>query len=257
MLERRLKYLYDVVDYFVIVESNITHAGNHKPLNFRQNMSRYRPYLDKIIYSPIHLDPAHFDFAKPVTSLDLTHAAWQVEHLQRNHITETLKFFDDYDVVMVGDCDEIPYRHIIPTIADTLHASAYNLCVLEQQLFYYNFKKLQLPTWYGTAVTFNGAAKQTGTQWLRDYRMEFVGIQNAGCHLSYWGDANYIQQKIKNFSHQEYNTPEYTDLGNIQTAIESGADLYNRASCSIDFNPAVLPADFYRTFNNVAHTLDA
>lgn len=253
VLEGRLQYLYDHVDYFVIVESNITHAGNPKPLNFLQNMSRYKQYLDKIIYSPFHINPADFDFDKQITSLDLGHAAWQVEHLQRDHITQTLKFFNDYDVVMVGDCDEIPDQRIIPELGSVVHNSQHNLCVLGQNMFYYNFKKLRATDWYGTTVTFNGLARQTGTQWLRDYRAGFNFIPNAGWHISYWGDEHYIQTKIKNFSHQEYNYSEFTDLSNIKTAIDSGTDLYNRPTFAIDFDETALPIDFYSIFDKISY----
>ena len=60
LLEGRLEYLYDVVDYFVIVEADITHAGNKKELNFLNNIKRYKPYLDKIIYQPISIDTTPF-----------------------------------------------------------------------------------------------------------------------------------------------------------------------------------------------------
>ena len=52
ILEGRLEYLYDHVDYFVIVESNLTFSGNTKPLYFMNNMSRYKKYLDKVLYFP-------------------------------------------------------------------------------------------------------------------------------------------------------------------------------------------------------------
>ena len=42
ILEGRLEYLYDTVDYFVIVESDITHSGQKKSLNYANNIDRYR-----------------------------------------------------------------------------------------------------------------------------------------------------------------------------------------------------------------------
>lgn len=50
LLELRLKTLYNVVDYFVIVESNKTHHNVPKPYNFAENITRYEDYWEKIIY---------------------------------------------------------------------------------------------------------------------------------------------------------------------------------------------------------------
>ncbi len=36
-------------------------------------------------------------------------------------------------------------------------------------------------------------------------------IKNAGWHLSYFGDAKFISNKLQNFTHQEHNTVEMTD----------------------------------------------
>lgn len=48
VLELRIKELYDVVDYFVIVEGTHTHKGVPKEANFLIHKERYVPYLDKI-----------------------------------------------------------------------------------------------------------------------------------------------------------------------------------------------------------------
>ena len=37
LLEIRLNTLKDSVDYFVIVESNVTHSGQFKPLYYEEN----------------------------------------------------------------------------------------------------------------------------------------------------------------------------------------------------------------------------
>lgn len=253
VLKGRLEYLYDYVDYFVIVESNITYAGNPKPLNFLQNKSRYKKYLDKVIYSPKYFNISDFNFDKKITSLDLSHASWQVEHQQRDHITDTLRFFDDDAIVIVGDCDEIPDRKFIPHFKNDLDNDSYKLRVLKQNVFYYNFRKLQTNDWYGPVVTVNSVAKHAGAQWLRDYRSGFTEIHNAGWHISYWGDEYYIQNKIKNAAHREYDYDEYTDLDRIRTVIELGSDLYNRTSDTCDFDESSLPRDFYNIFDKISY----
>ena len=49
ILKIRFEELYDVVDYFVIVEADHTHTGKPKPWNFEENKFRYSQYASKII----------------------------------------------------------------------------------------------------------------------------------------------------------------------------------------------------------------
>ena len=48
VLDLRLNILNSIVDKFVIVESKIDHAGNHKKLNF--NINNFTKFKDKIEY---------------------------------------------------------------------------------------------------------------------------------------------------------------------------------------------------------------
>ena len=48
-LEIRLEELYEVVDYFIIIESKYTHTGEMKPFYLRENLYKFTKYADKII----------------------------------------------------------------------------------------------------------------------------------------------------------------------------------------------------------------
>ena len=50
LLQYRLAALYDYVDFFILVEANITHAGHPKPTYFIDNMHLFEKYRDKIIH---------------------------------------------------------------------------------------------------------------------------------------------------------------------------------------------------------------
>ena len=60
ILEIRLNVLYEHVDYFVIVESSITHSGEEKPFYFEENKERYSKFLDKIIHYKVYDTPNDF-----------------------------------------------------------------------------------------------------------------------------------------------------------------------------------------------------
>jgi hypothetical protein len=59
-----------------------------------------------------------------------------------------------------------------------------------------------------------------------------AGIANAvnpgGWHLSYFMSPELIREKIKAFSHQEWNKEPYLNLDSITAAINSGKDLFSR-----------------------------
>jgi len=53
LLEVRIHELYDVIDTFVIVESNVTFSGEPKPLVYHENSDRFRFAQDKIVYHAV------------------------------------------------------------------------------------------------------------------------------------------------------------------------------------------------------------
>ena len=72
-LEIRLNETYHHVDYFVLVEGAQTFTGLPKPMHLRDNMHRFAPYKDKIIYHELTYPPG---FAAERT--------WDMEDHQRN-----------------------------------------------------------------------------------------------------------------------------------------------------------------------------
>ena len=57
ILEMRLNILYDYVDYFVIVESSVTHTGLEKEYIFEKNKERFSKFVDKIILFKVENTP--------------------------------------------------------------------------------------------------------------------------------------------------------------------------------------------------------
>src|ERR1700761_3599774 len=52
MLEIRIAELQDVVDKFIILESNVTYSGQPKRLYFDENRALFEQWADKIHYKP-------------------------------------------------------------------------------------------------------------------------------------------------------------------------------------------------------------
>ena len=59
-------------------------------------------------------------------------------------------------------------------------------------------------------------------------------IKNGGWHLSYFGDINFIKNKINNFAHQEFNNNNFTDIKKIEERVKKCSDLYDRKDTTMN-----------------------
>lgn len=220
LLLYRLTILYDKVDYFVLVESRQTFAGNPKPLYFQDNISLFQSFLPKII--PIVID-------MPYTSptIDYTKGQqWVNEAFQRNSIDQGIKTLSltDQDIIMISDVDEIP---------DMTSFVLYKIdkpysCV--QDMYYYDLHTKSGTKWFGhvgTKILPFFLYKQSTPHIIRNIKT-FPLMEPGGWHLSYFGDSSFIKNKIQEFSHQELNTREFTDTEAITEKIKKGKDLFDR-----------------------------
>lgn len=231
MLEKRLEYLYNDVDLFVIVESNYTFSGNAKPLHFLNNQQRFKKYLDKILYCPYYIDLSKYDLSNKDKG-----EFFAIEIDQRNHIGDMLKFFPNDAVIIFGDVDEIPIKNKIQEAISGLNYNGFETIRFDCEMFLYNFKQKQVMDWCGSIVCYNKYIQRVGAQWARSSRVYNAALNKAGYHLSYWGDASRIKYKIENFAHTEYNKTEYTAVDKIQERINKGIDIFSREA---DFNQLI------------------
>lgn len=228
ILEGRLEYLYDTVDLFVIVESNLTHSGKPKPLNLLNNMSRYKKYLDKVLYFPFCAYPDHYDFTKlPTHDRDFDNGFWRMENAQRNHIRQALEFFPNDALVAVSDVDEIPHRNCFD-IVNKNFTEHWNLFAIQQTYYAYNFKQKAAKPWHGTVMAKNQTVKNWSPQTCRDNKYNCALVPNGGWHLTFWGGVEKIQEKLESYAHQELNTSKHKDPAYIRQQMISGKDLFNR-----------------------------
>jgi hypothetical protein len=183
VLKKRLKYLDKVVDKFIIVESTVTHRGDEKKLFFDENKKDFDEWLDKITHVIVRDNP---DDKNP----------WSRENHQRNCILRGLDNCNENDLIMISDVDEIPNREAIK-LPDGIQVLTYNMIA-----FQYSFKFIQnIEPWFGTVLTTFKFLKTTSPQNLRDTRWSNTYYQNAGWHLSSFGDAEFAANKNFHFAH--------------------------------------------------------
>ena len=224
MLEYRLNLLYDIVDYFIIVESTHTFMGNEKKLYFQENKERFKDFEDKII----HIIVEDFPFIQPNVDVK-KNEQWENENFQRKQIERGVKKIDmkPVDIIIVSDVDEIPNPEVLKEIKT--EKITIGIIRLEMDFYYYNLCSKFEDKWNKAIIFTYGKQKKH----IFDYsyprnNIKTGSIKNGGWHLSYFGDLNFISNKLKEFSHQEFNNDEFTSLEKIQNRIENNKDLFNR-----------------------------
>lgn len=249
LLEGRLKYLNESVDYFVLVESNITQSGHDKPLHFAENLIRYKEYLGKILYFPFIVDKSKFNYNKfPSWERDYNTGPWQQENAQRDYISKALTLFSDNDIIMISDLDEIPHKGCI-NIAKDYFSKGWDRLAVEQDHYAYNFRQKQVVPIRGTTISTNKVAKEQGPQRLRNEKYGYGLITNGGWHLTYWGDVKTIQYKIETFAHQELNQEKFKDPEHIKEKILKGEDMFDRSNPYVKVDPVQsIPKDILEIF---------
>jgi beta-1,4-mannosyl-glycoprotein beta-1,4-N-acetylglucosaminyltransferase len=250
MLEFRLRMLWPVVDFFLIVESDVTFSGEAKPYYFLGNLPRFAWAKDKILYHKVSINPSIYDKSAPKpTKYTPEHSCWNIEAAQRNAIVDGCYALPSDATVLMGDLDEIPTREALVYLLDTMpHAQA--PVVFQQAMFYYNLKFLRKELWHGTIASTLETLRISGAQKLRDRRNGIpYAIKNGGWHLSYFNNVEGIRNKIESLSHRELDLPEYKDEAHIAYCMETGEDLFDRDVPIKRVHPQEFP-EYFREYAN-------
>jgi beta-1,4-mannosyl-glycoprotein beta-1,4-N-acetylglucosaminyltransferase len=259
MLTYRLNLLYNIVDYFIIIEARQTHVGANKILYFNENKHLFQQFSDKIIHIIINLP-----FTKDTINISRGDQ-WVNEKYQRNCIANGLKHIDNQlspdDVIIIADLDEIPDPIMLEKIKR--NGLAKDIVRLEQDFYYYNLNNKRNEKWYHCKMLKVSKYKELNIS-CDDIRFFACDtIPNAGWHLSYFGNNEFIKNKLENFAHQEYNSSNYTDTSQIQNKIDNNLDLFNRDPsinsiikldiCDNNYLPPLYDK-FLKSFYNISET---
>lgn len=189
LLEIRLHELNSVVDVFVIVEATKTFSNQQKPLYFEENKQRFSNFSHKIKHVIIDDMP---DGENP----------WLREMHQRKMVIDRgFQDFQDNDIGMISDADEIPSPEVvanaIPVLCQTVQP------ILVKHFFCYFFANRALhkdgnfAAWGGTRIAPIYSWKgQTGREEIQNHVF-------GGWHMTYLGGLNNIKQKLTSYSHHK------------------------------------------------------
>jgi beta-1,4-mannosyl-glycoprotein beta-1,4-N-acetylglucosaminyltransferase len=227
LLYYRLKSLYNYVDKFVLVEANQTFMGNLKQLYYKENKHLFKEFEDKIVHVIVDLP-----FINNINTNN--NEQWINEKFQRNSIMEGINKLnlDINDLTIISDLDEIPDTKILLMLKENTINITSGIS-LEQDLYYYNLHCKHKGKWTLSKIVNYQELINKGPENVR--QTKYPVLENGGWHLSYFGDSTFIQNKLKEFSHQEYNNDYYTNQERITNAIKEGKDLFGRGYVPIDY----------------------
>lgn len=238
LLYYRLSILDEYVDKFILVESTRTFSGQTKPLFYLENKNKFEKFNDKIIHVIVNDMP----YRHPNINYNLNHQ-WENEYHQRNCIKRGIdslineKFLNDEDIMLTSDVDEIPNPNILINAKNNELSFDNNILNrLALDMYYYNlyYRIGEGSNWHGIKLFTFQAYKninltfQQMRVWEHTYNVPVVS--NGGWHLSYFGDIDFIINKIGSYSHQEYNNKSYLDKNQLVQKIKNGVNLLNNSS---------------------------
>jgi beta-1,4-mannosyl-glycoprotein beta-1,4-N-acetylglucosaminyltransferase len=225
LLNYRLNVLNDVVDYFILVEATHTHSGKAKELFYENNKSMFSKFHNKIIH--VIVDDLPYKFP----NIDYEQKQqWANEKFQRNCGARGLGPIPDLrrnDYIIIADLDEIPDPRILHQIKNDNVSFSLEVYALEMHFYFYNLHGKLPHKWYHTKII--SVDKLISIKRTFD-DVRFVQcpiISSAGWHLSYFGDENFISNKLKNFAHQEFNNDKFTNTYKIKEKLKIGQSIFD------------------------------
>jgi len=229
LVELRLKYLDSVVDYFVVIESNVTFTGKKKEWNFPDILkNNLKEFSNKIQYHQLNIEP---DKIKNEESWIIDNIKgddfWRIENFQRNYIKTVCKNFSDDDILIISDLDEIPSTKKLNFILNSDFKKIAPIA-LEQHLFHLDCNYLRLESWRGSIVTTMKVCNEFSPQKFRRLRNRISHFTDGGWSFSSFGGYDRVKEKIESYAHSEHNNDKFKNPEHIAHCQRTGADLFHR-----------------------------
>lgn len=241
ILKIRLYELYNVVDFFVLVEATTTHTGDVKPLYYSENKDIFSEYNDKIIHIVTDFNE-NYDFSNHINAPTQD---WFRENYQRECIQSAFNTIGitNEDIIILCDVDEIPKKILLENIKkNDLQIENDKIYSIEMSLYYYNIELTTHRKWYHSKIfnyfTYKNNNLLTHIRLSGNNNTLFDG----GWHLSYFGDENFIKNKVESFAESTEYLIEKKNINYLKECLDN---------CVLHFNNEKLIHIPLSTNNNV------
>ncbi len=252
LLEIRLNLLNDVVDHFIISESDVTFSGKEKPLYFEDNKKRFEKFLPKIIHQVVRDTPDDFQnlpfckenlenpeveqtnkvltFLKDAKNFPKDEKHWGRDFYQREILHRAMRNLNDEDIVIFSDIDEIPNPVTLKDILQRFPIDS--IFTMRQKEYNYFINLYRNDGWMGPRVANYKTLKNLSLNKIRAIvhgdrtLVDTIDVDNGGWHFTSLGGTEKIIQKIESWGHQEFNTPKIKEK--VKKQVELGGDIFLR-----------------------------
>ena len=241
ILDLRLNMLDKFVSYFVICEANFNHNGSKRELKF--DIKKFSKFKSKIIYLPLYFQPNNIKAINEMDSQLIKNSkildnALLRENFQRNYLQNKIKDFQEDDLIIISDVDEIP----------NLEKFTYKskITIFEQKIFYYKLNLLHENfKWYGSKIT--KKKHLLSPQWLRNikskkyplWRIDILlskkkynninFIKDGGWHFTNIKSPKDIHFKFSNFLHHLEYEESNLKIEDLEKMIKERKISYNHS----------------------------
>jgi hypothetical protein len=160
--------------------------------------------------------------------------AWQRETWQRNAALRGVNGAADDDLVLMSDVDEIPRVECVRQALADQEFTAFGFG-MNVYYFYMNYKDIRnvpklvcaVAATAGLLKSYKPDAVRYG---VRDRTIPARIFEEGGWHFSYLMDDAAIREKIRSFSHQEYNHRKFLKKVSREKLVMRSKDLFGRSS---------------------------
>lgn len=229
LLDLRLNTLNHIVDYFVLVESSVTHSGKSKTFIFEENKKLFDKFLNKIIHIKVDNTPEDFinlpvlenncyknvcfnNIYKYIQNTNLfnkyTEKSFGRDFFQKECVKLGLENCNDEDIILFSDLDEIPNPEYLERLNEFFSPDEFYSFNQKHYCYYFNLLSINHNNdniWIGSKMSSFKKIKNYSLNELRTQRND-INLINGGWHFSYMGGLEKVKVKMQSFSHQECNT---------------------------------------------------
>ena len=233
LLRTRLELLGQVVDHFVIVESETTFTGRPRELLL--------PRLEDL----------------PVEGERITHVVVHDEEtrderpslrqaIQRDAILRGLECARDQDLVLISDLDELPRPEVVERLATSLEGPV----ALGMRFSFYRVNLVAREPWT-KARAIRRADLMSPETLRRNKRLPVV--EDAGWHISYLGDESFAAEKLANSKATRFSGPRWSSPIHVRRCIRLGVRIQGELVLDVQDDAQCLPLLDRQRFPELFH----
>ena len=146
MMDIRFNILNEHVKKFIVVESEFSHSGKRKKLNF--DINDYPKFKDKIDYIVRNKEPDELILREESSNIQNYKRLNSIKRIEQSYqfMSKGLSDVSEEDLIMISDNDEIP-----DLASNDFKNTNNDYIIFEQLFFYYKFDLLyDRMKWHGT-----------------------------------------------------------------------------------------------------------